>query len=48
MLYYMHEHCTHVLIYMYTSARPAPIMLKNLPIIHLRISQNFHLLFFCA
>ena len=28
--------------------RPAHIMLKTLPIILLRISQNFHLLFFCA
>ena len=28
--------------------RPVPIMLEILPIILLRISQNFHLLFFCA
>ena len=30
------------------TSRPAPIMLEILPIILLKISQNFHLLFFCA
>ena len=40
--------CANVVCMYWIMYKPAPIMLENLPIILLRISQNFHLLFFCA